>query len=93
MSPWGLQRIWKTMVCRTVAEFLSSLCKEHAGVSRISLPYDKALIAGRLGMQPESLSRAFARLKQIGVHVDQNTAMIDDLGRLRGYAESESGFE
>lgn len=76
-----------------VAEFLSSLCKEHAGVSRISLPYDKALIAGRLGMQPESLSRAFARLKQIGVHVDQNTAMIDDVGRLRRYAESESGSE
>jgi hypothetical protein len=53
------------------------------------LPYDKALIAGRLGMQPESLSRAFARLKQIGVHIEQNIAIIDDVGRLRHYVGSE----
>jgi CRP-like cAMP-binding protein len=75
-----------------VAEFLSSLCPVQAGSCTIGLPYDKALIAGRLGMQPESLSRAFARLKPIGVHIEHNTAMIDDVARLRIYAEEESGL-
>ncbi|MCB1380366.1 MAG: Crp/Fnr family transcriptional regulator [Alphaproteobacteria bacterium] len=70
-----------------VAEFLLSLCKAEAGGCRINLPYDKALIAGRLGMQPESLSRAFVRLRQIGVNIDQNTAHIDDVDKLRTYAE------
>jgi len=74
-----------------VAEFLASLCPVSQGPCRISLPYDKALIAGRLGMQPESLSRSFARLKPVGVHIDQNLAEIDDVAKLRHYAEEEAG--
>jgi CRP/FNR family transcriptional regulator, dissimilatory nitrate respiration regulator len=70
-----------------VAEFLSSLCRADSGNCSINLPYDKALIAGRLGMQPESLSRAFARLKSIGVHIEQNQAHIKDIEKLRLYAE------
>jgi CRP-like cAMP-binding protein len=70
-----------------VAEFLTSLRGTGTGSCRIGLPYDKALIAGRLGMQPESLSRAFAKLKQFGVHVESNTAAIEDVGRLRLYAD------
>jgi CRP-like cAMP-binding protein len=70
-----------------VAEFLVSLSELKAGPAKISLPYDKILIAGRLGMQPESLSRAFAKLKTIGVHIEQNNAMIENIERLRLYAE------
>ena len=70
-----------------VAEFLSALCKAETGPCRIHLPYDKALIAGRLGMKPESLSRSFARLKAIGVSIDNDYATIDDVGRLRQYTE------
>lgn len=70
-----------------VAEFLSSLCPAEIGSCQISLPYDKALIAGRLGMQPESLSRAFARLKSIGVSIEQNQAHVADVAKLRAYAE------
>lgn len=76
-----------------VAEFLSSLCTAQQGSCKIGLPYDKALIAGRLGMQPESLSRAFSRLRQIGVHIEQNTALIDDIARLRLYAEEDIASE
>ena len=76
-----------------VAEFLSSLCAEQQGKCKIGLPYDKALIAGRLGMQPESLSRAFVKLRQIGVHIEQNIALIDDIDRLRAYAEEETGAD
>lgn len=72
-----------------VAEFLWSLCDVPSGPCRISLPYDKALIAGRLGMQPESLSRAFAKLKALGVLIEHNTAVIDDVTTLRQYGAEE----
>ena len=49
-----------------VAEFLASLTTADAGTCTIALPYDKSLIAGRLGLKPESLSRAFAKLRSSG---------------------------
>jgi CRP-like cAMP-binding protein len=74
-----------------VAEFLSSLAPVWEGSCIIDLPYDKSLIAGRLGMKPESLSRAFARLRDLGVQVQQNTAAIQDVSRLREFAAEERG--
>ncbi|MFV0515375.1 MAG: Crp/Fnr family transcriptional regulator [Jhaorihella sp.] len=72
-----------------VAEFLLSLCEVNDGGCTVDLPYDKVLIAGRLGMKPESLSRAFARLKPAGVTIRKNHARIEDVDRLRGYAEED----
>jgi CRP-like cAMP-binding protein len=69
-----------------VARFLASLCPVDEGSCTIGLPYDKALIAGRLGMKPESLSRAFARLRTIGVRVERNAAAITNIEHLRQYA-------
>jgi CRP-like cAMP-binding protein len=68
-----------------VAEFLLDLCPVDEGGCAVTLPYDKVLIAGRLGMKPESLSRSFARLKEIGVSVNQNHAAIADVAALRSY--------
>lgn len=70
-----------------VAEFLLKLCRCDSGGCEVVLPYDKVLIAGRLGMKPESLSRAFARLKTAGVEIKKNHAVIEDVQKLRGYAE------
>ncbi|MEZ5840946.1 MAG: Crp/Fnr family transcriptional regulator [Hyphomicrobiales bacterium] len=72
-----------------VAEFLLQLCSALTGNCTIELPYDKALIAGRLGMKPESLSRAFQRLKEFGVRIDQNKAAIRDIGALRDFVDQE----
>ena len=72
-----------------VAEFLLELSPCEAGACEVTLPYDKVLIAGRLGMKPESLSRAFARLKEQGVTIRQNTARIDDVAALRDYVEED----
>jgi CRP-like cAMP-binding protein len=72
-----------------VAEFLLELAPCRDGACEVTLPYDKVLIAGRLGMKPESLSRAFARLKEQGVTIRQNTAQIDDVGALRDYVEED----
>ncbi len=72
-----------------VAEFLLDLAACETGNCEVHLPYDKVLIAGRLGMKPESLSRAFAKLKDQGVTVRQNAADIADIEVLRAYAEDD----
>ncbi|HQF31469.1 MAG TPA: Crp/Fnr family transcriptional regulator, partial [Hyphomicrobiales bacterium] len=76
-----------------VAEFLLQLCSTPRGACTIELPYDKALIAGRLGMKPESLSRAFQRLKEFGVKIDQNKAAIRDIGALRDFVDAFQRFD
>lgn len=72
-----------------VAEFLLELCPEGATSATVTLPYDKALIAGRLGMKPESLSRAFARLRDFGVSVTQTSAAIASVTALQALAHDD----
>ena len=73
-----------------VAEFLLNLCHCKTGSCTVTMPYDKVLIAGRLGMKPESLSRAFARLKPLGIEIDKNHANIANVETLRDYLKTES---
>jgi CRP-like cAMP-binding protein len=72
-----------------VAEFLVSLAGVDHGSCTIALPYDKVLIAGRLGLKPESLSRAFAKLRPLGVEVHSAHVQVHDLGKLRDYANND----
>lgn len=65
-----------------VAEFLFSLTPIRQGPISLRLPFDKVLIAGRLGMQPESLSRAFAQLRSSGVEVHGARVEIPSAERL-----------
>jgi len=74
-----------------VAEFLASLAPVDHGPCVIALPYDKVLIAARLGLKPESLSRAFAKLRSIGVAVHASHVAVSDLGKLRQLAADERG--
>jgi len=66
-----------------VAEFLASLSPALQGTCEVSLPHDKILIAARLGLTPESLSRAFARLRGIGVIINASQVTINDIAKLR----------
>ncbi len=72
-----------------VAEFLASLSLAEHGHCALALPYDKILIAGRLGLTPESLSRAFARLRAIGVVVDSSHVIVNDVSKLRQLAADD----
>lgn len=72
-----------------VAEFLASLSLAEQGQCALALPYDKLLIAGQLGLTPESLSRAFARLRRIGVIVDASNVAVKDVARLRQLANDD----
>jgi CRP-like cAMP-binding protein len=72
-----------------VAEFLASLSLAEQGHCAVALPYDKLLIAGQLGLTPESLSRAFARLRSIGVVVDASHVVLKDVAKLRQIANDD----
>jgi CRP-like cAMP-binding protein len=69
-----------------LAEFLAALALDQQGACALVLPYDKTLIAGELGLTPESLSRAFAKLRSIGVTVDASQVAVRDVARLRKLA-------
>ena len=72
-----------------VAEFLLELCPVEEGACTVTLPYDKVLIAGRLGLKPESLSRVFSRLRNYGVTIRRNHALISEVRTLRAYANED----
>lgn len=50
-----------------------------------ALPYDKHLIAARIGMQPESLSRALTKLREFTLECGKKEVRIQDLSRLHDY--------
>ncbi len=64
------------------AHYLIELCPERTGAFNLSLPYEKAVIAGWLGMTPASFSRALAQLRDFGVTVDRDVVSISEAGRL-----------
>lgn len=72
-----------------IATFLLALSAQTSGSVTVRLPYDKALIAGQLGMSPASLSRAFARLRDCGVVIRRDAAEIADLADLRDFANGD----
>jgi len=69
-----------------VACFLQRLCILYDFSPKgFDLPYSKTLIASRLGMELETLSRTLAKLKEHGIIVKGNRVMITDLARISEY--------
>jgi CRP-like cAMP-binding protein len=65
-----------------VADFLLRLCPPGERRAEIELPLDKMLVAARLGMQPETLSRSLARLCDSGVETRGSRIVVHDVARL-----------
>ena len=66
-----------------VANYLLSNCPNDGKATSFRLPYQKSLLAGKLGLAPEALSRAFSMLRDHGVHVRGRLVQIDDPEALR----------
>jgi hypothetical protein len=77
-------------VPQRIAGFLLDQVKNTSGPATVALPYEKSLIANRLGMQPESFSRALARLRGLGVTVERESVHIRDVGKLAEFTERSS---
>ncbi|MCR4378126.1 MAG: Crp/Fnr family transcriptional regulator [Rhodospirillales bacterium] len=73
-----------------LADFLLSLCDAVQGEVCLTLPHDKSLIAARLGMQPETFSRALAKLKAAGVSNSGHDVVIQNIDALRDYIKHKS---
>ncbi len=68
------------------AERVGCLLLELTSDGKTAFPYDKALAAQKLGMTPETFSRALAKLKPLGVTVDGPGIRIENPARLAHYA-------
>jgi CRP/FNR family transcriptional activator FtrB len=62
---------------------LLALAPARTGGATVTLPAGRRLIAGRLGITPQSLSRAFAALRPAGVSGEGRRVVVADLDRLR----------
>lgn len=62
---------------------------QDVSATEITLPFEKQLVAARLGMSPEHLSRAFSRLSRVGVTVRGKTVRVDDLEKLREFSQMD----
>lgn len=50
-----------------------------------TLPYSKRLIASRLGMEPETFSRAISRLREYGITINGNQVIFNDVQKVEQY--------
>jgi CRP-like cAMP-binding protein len=83
---------------RTTAQrlghYLLELAPDKSSQSAtLRLPFDKRLLAARLGCRQENLSRAFATLRQQGVETRGARVVLHDIPRLRNYAVAFDGPE
>lgn len=83
---------------RTTAQRLGHYLLELApdktsSSATLRLPFDKRLLAARLGCRQENLSRAFATLREQGVETRGARVVLHDIPRLRDYAVAFDGPE
>ncbi|MBT3373664.1 MAG: Crp/Fnr family transcriptional regulator [Rhodospirillaceae bacterium] len=72
-----------------LASFLEKLVDVDEGSDEFELPLDKMLIAGRLGMQPETLSRALSKLRSIGVATEGHKVIVQDVAALHAINDDD----
>lgn len=70
-----------------LARFILSLCPPEEDRCRFRLPYDKRLIAARLGVKQETLSRAFAKLRALGVRTETRNVQVESVAHLADQCE------
>lgn len=83
----------KNQKLRTGAERLANwLLRAEADQGRqgaVEIPVEKRILASRLGMTPENLSRAFAALRSYGVKVDGSRVEIPERDTLTDFAKPD----
>jgi CRP/FNR family transcriptional regulator, transcriptional activator FtrB len=76
-----------------LANWLLSRNLETGSKSQFGLPFDKKVLASRLGMAPEVLSRSFAALGPYNVVVKGPNIQLNDLSALQKLAEPSATID
>lgn len=72
-----------------LASYLAELSGMEEGRAVVHLPFEKRLLADRLGMEPATLSRAFGKLRELGVETGRgDKVVIGDVAVLRELGEA-----
>jgi len=86
----GLVRTIKNVKLRgtveRLANYLVTLHIRQGNCKEVALPHEKRVLASLLGMAPENLSRAFAKLSEYGVEVDGHYVRLKNIEKLRRIA-------
>jgi CRP/FNR family transcriptional regulator, transcriptional activator FtrB len=87
----ALMRQVTDLKLRSTPQRLGCYLLEQVGDARTDradfrLPFDKGLLAARLGCRQENLSRAFATLRDVGVETHGARVILHDVSALRDYA-------
>lgn len=96
-----LARHWRVLVrqikdlklrsaSQRLGAYLLALAPRDKASAAIRLPEERRLLAARLGMTPESLSRAFVQLKSVGVHSRGKSIHVGDLAALQSYCRFDA---
>lgn len=89
LSRWQMRMIHEIAELKSkspgqrLASFLLALARDAGDGVQVRLPITKAALASRIGIAPESLSRALARLKEAGVESHGREVVLTDLAALR----------
>jgi CRP/FNR family transcriptional activator FtrB len=96
----ALARHWRLLVrqikelklksaSQRLGSYLIAKAPSREGAASFRLAEERKMIAARLGMTPESLSRAFAQLKDAGVSGRGRQIIIEDISKLRDFCRFE----
>lgn len=76
----------RTTAQRLGCYLLALVPDPSAEEAEFRLPFEKGLLAARLGCRQENLSRAFAALRELGVETRGSRVVLHDIQRLTDYA-------
>ncbi|HHJ17477.1 MAG TPA: Crp/Fnr family transcriptional regulator [Gammaproteobacteria bacterium] len=76
---------------RIIAYLLDQIPSTHLGTSEVNLNTPKHVVASRLSMTPETLSRTLSKLNRDGlIEIGEHSIILKDVGQLRGYVQGSS---
>ena len=76
-----------------LVRYLLSKNPDANGKPTVRLPFSKSLLARDLGVTPETLSRAFAQLAELGVTIDNRDIHVRDIEALRASVALDGALE
>ncbi|MBL8666813.1 MAG: cyclic nucleotide-binding domain-containing protein [Rhodospirillales bacterium] len=83
-----LRRLKALPPAQRLAWYLLGLTTTTHGAIKVLLPFRKSVIASRIGMTPESFSRALVRLRRLGIESRGQLVEIGDVAALREFCRS-----